>query len=156
QGFAPLFRVGGANDFKNSKMIIAQLGSGQIGLPDRDYYLRDDTRFKDVRTKYVDHVAKMFVLAGEESGAAQADAQRILTIETKLASYTLPRVEMRQPENTYHITTIADLRTMAPAVDWPAYLHTMGVEQATINVTQPKYIQSMSQLVGEASLDDWK
>src|SRR5258706_11142527 len=156
QGFAPLFRVGGGNDFKNSKMIIAQLGSGAIGLPDRDYYLRDDTRFKDFRTKYADHVAKMLALAGEDATAAQADAQRILTIETKLASATLPRVELRQPENTYHITTIADLRTMAPAVDWPAYLQTIGVDQPTINVSQPKYIQSMSQLVSDVPVDDWK
>ncbi len=80
-GFAPLFRVGGTNDFKNSKMIIAAVGSGAVGLPDRDYYLRDDTRFKDVRTKYVEHVAKMFALTGEDATAAQADAQHILQVE---------------------------------------------------------------------------
>jgi predicted metalloendopeptidase len=156
QGFGPLFRVGGANDYKNSKMIIAQLGSGAIGLPDRDYYLREDTRFKDTRTKYAAHVAKMFVLVGEEAPAAQADAERTLQLETKLAAATLPRVEMRQPENTYHITTIADLRTMSPAIDWPAYLKTNGIDQATINVTQPKYIQSMSELLKDVALDDWK
>lgn len=155
-GYAPLFRVGGANDFKNSKMIIAILGSGSVGLPDRDYYLRDDTRFKDIRSKYTVHVAKMFTLAGEDATAADADAQRILQIESKLSAATLPRVEMRQPENTYHITTIADLRTMAPGVDWPDYLKTVGIDQATINVTQPKYVQAMNQLLGEVPVDDWK
>jgi putative endopeptidase len=156
QGFGPLFRVGGTNDFKNSKMIIAALGTGSVGLPDRDYYLRDDTRFKDIRAKYADHVAKMFVLVGENPVTAQVDAQRVLQTETKLVAPTLTRIEQRQPENTYHITTIADLRTMAPAVDWPQYLQTIGVDQPSINVTQPKYIQALSQLLNDVPLDDWK
>src|ERR1043166_487392 len=64
-GVAPLFRVGGQNDFKNSKMIIATLGTGALGLPDRDYYLSGDARFQRIREEYVDHVAKMLALAGE-------------------------------------------------------------------------------------------
>ncbi len=60
EGYAPLFRVGGVNDFKNSTMIIAALGAGSLGLPDRDYYLRDDARFSKIRSEYVVHVAKEF------------------------------------------------------------------------------------------------
>ena len=155
-GYAPLFRVGGQNDLKNSKMIIAGLGTGSLGLPDRDYYLRDTDNFKKIRAQYVDHVTKMLSLAGVNPDQAASDAQRILVLETKLATAQLPRVELRSPENTYHPTKVADLASMAPAVDWPSYLHTLGVNETSINVSQPKYIQSVSQLLNEVPLDDWK
>jgi putative endopeptidase len=155
-GYAPLFRVGGQNDLKNSKMIIAGLGTGSLGLPDRDYYLRDTENFKKIRAQYVDHVAKMLSLAGVNPDQATSDAQRILVLETKLATAQLPRVELRSPENTYHPTKVADLASMAPAVDWPSYLHTLGVNETLINVSQPKYIQSVSQLLNDVPLDDWK
>jgi putative endopeptidase len=156
EGFAPLFRIGGTNDQKNSKMIIASLGTGSIGLPDRDYYLRDDPRFKTIREQYVTHVAKMLTLSGESSDQASADSQKILALETKLAAAQLPRVELRIPENTYHPTPVAELASMAPAVDWPNYLHGLGVSTTTINVSQPKYIQTVSQLLTEVPMDDWK
>jgi len=155
-GFGPLFRIGGTNDQKNSKMIIASLGTGSLGLPDREYYLRDDERFKNIRTQYVDHVTKMLVLAGEGPDQAKADAQHILDLETKLASSQLTRVEQRVPENTYHPTQVTELASMAPAVDWPTYLHNLGVSITSLNVSQPKYIKSVSQLLNEVPLDDWK
>ncbi len=155
-GFAPLFRVGGQNDQKNSKMIIASLGSGALGLPDRDYYLRDDDRFRTIRSQYVDHVAKMLTLGGENFDQSKSDAQRILELETKLASSQLPRVELRIPENTYHPTAVADLASMAPAVDWPSYLRDLGVNTTSLNVSQPKYIQTVSQLLNDVPLEDWK
>jgi len=156
EGFAPLFRIGGQNDQKNSKMIIASLGTGSIGLPDRDYYLRDDPRFKTIREQYVAHVAKMLTLSGESADQANADAQKILALETKLAAAQLPRVELRIPENTYHPTPVAELASMAPAVDWPNYLHGLGVSTTTVNVSQPKYIKTVSQLLTEVPMDDWK
>jgi Predicted metalloendopeptidase len=155
-GFAPLFRVGGQNDQKNSKMIIASLGTGSLGLPDRDYYLRDDDRFKTIRGQYVDHVAKMLSLSGQSADQAKAEAQRILELETKLATSHLTRVEQRIPENTYHPTAIADLASMAPAVDWPTYLHNLGVNATSLNVSQPKYIETVNQLLTEVPIEDWK
>jgi putative endopeptidase len=155
-GYGPLFRIGGQNDQKNSKMIIASLGSGSLGLPDRDYYLRDDPRFKTIRGLYADHVARMLRLSGETVDQSRSDAQRILDLETKLASSQLPRVELRIPENTYHPTPVAALASMAPAVDWPAYLRDLGISTTSVNVSQPKYIQSVSQLLNDVPLEDWK
>jgi len=155
-GFGPLFRVGGTNDQKNSKMIIASLGTGALGLPDRDYYLRDDDRFKTIRNQYVDHVTKMLTLSGENADQAASDAKRILELETKLAASQLTRVEQRVPENTYHPTAVAELASMAPAVDWSSYLQNLGVSTTTINVSQPKYIQTVSQLLNDVPLEDWK
>jgi len=155
-GYAPLFRVGGTNDQKNSKMIIASLGTGALGLPDRDYYLRDDDRFRTIRNQYVDHVTKMLTLAGENADQANSDAKRILDLETKLASSQLTRVEQRVPENTYHPTAVTELASMAPAVDWPTYLQNLGINTTTLNVSQPKYIQTVSQLLNDVPLEDWK
>jgi putative endopeptidase len=155
-GVAPLFRVGGVNDFKNSKMIIAVLGTGSLGLPDRDYYLSNDERFQKIRTQYLEHVAKMLVLGGQDAAKAQSDAARILDIETKLANATLPRTEMRKPENTYHVMPVTQLASFAPAVDWSAYLHGLGVNQETLNVSQPAYIKSVNQLVTDVPVEDWK
>jgi len=155
-GFGPLFRVGGTNDQKNSKMIIASLGTGALGLPDRDYYLRDDDRFKTIRNQYVDHVTKMLTLSGENAEQAASDAKRILDLETKLAASQLTRVEQRVPENTYHPTAVTALASMAPSVDWPTYLQNLGVTTTTLNVSQPKYIQTVSQLLNDVPLEDWK
>src|SRR5204863_8960640 len=129
----------GQNDYKNSTMIIASIGTGALGLPDRDYYLRDDAQFKTTRGQYAEHVAKMFALAGQEAAAAKSDADRVLSLETKLAEATMTRVEARKPENIYHPTKVTDLASMASAVDWPSYLHTLGIDQQTLNVSQPKY-----------------
>ena len=152
EGYGPLFRVGGENDYHNSKMVIATLNAGSIGLPDRDYYIRGDDRFSKIRSQYVEHVAKMLTLAGQDS----SQAERIVQLETKLAQAMLPRVELREPEKRYHITTVADLALMAPGVDWQSYLHGLGVDQASLNVTQPNYIKTVNQLLSDVSLDDWK
>ncbi|MEO6260552.1 MAG: M13 family metallopeptidase [Thermoanaerobaculia bacterium] len=156
RGYSPAFRLGGQNDFKNSKMIIASLGTGSIGLPDRDYYLRDDARFSTIRTQYVDHVTKMLALAGEGPADAAADAQRVIALETKLATAMLPRVEQRNPDNVYHITPVSELSSMAPAIDWNAWLATLNVSQQSVNVTQPAYLRVVNGLLNDTPLQDWK
>jgi putative endopeptidase len=156
EGYAPLFRVSGTNDFKNSKMVIAALGTGSLGLPDRDYYLLDDARFRTTREQYTEHIVNMFVLGGASFPAAKRDADRVVALETKLAAATLPRVEARKPENIYNPTKMAELAEMAPAIDWTSYLRRLGVEQEWLTVAQPKYIAAANQLLGEVPLEDWK
>ncbi|MGZ7042271.1 MAG: M13 family metallopeptidase, partial [Thermoanaerobaculia bacterium] len=156
QGLSPAFRMFAQNDFKNSKMMIGAVGAGSVGLPDRDYYLRDDERFKTIRGQYVDHIAKMFALTGEDATMAKFDAGRVFEIETKLAQAMLPRVEMRKPENVYHMTTMEALQQLAPAIDWVSYLGKLGVDQPSVNVTQPKYLQTVSQMFADVPLEDWK
>src|SRR5688500_3218998 len=90
RGMSPLFRFSAQNDFKNSRMIIAAVAQGGLGLPDRDYYLRDDEKFKTTRRQYVEHIAKMFELAGSGAAKAVADAERVLALETQLARASMP------------------------------------------------------------------
>src|SRR5271165_5672506 len=79
------FVFGAIPDFKNSSQMIAVAHQGGLGMPDRDYYLRDDDRSKQLREAYVQHVAKMFALAGEAPEKAAAEAQTVMTFETSLA-----------------------------------------------------------------------
>ena len=156
EGYGPLFRVSGQNDMKNSKMIIASVGSGGLGLPDRDYYLRDQDRFKTIRGQYIDHVAKMLTLSGDDPTTARVEAERVLQLETKLADAQMTRVEMRIPENRYHMMAVSQLASMAPAVDWNSYLRGLGVDQQTVNVTEPKYMEALNRLLNDTPLDDWR
>src|SRR5664279_940062 len=105
-GNAALFRFGSEQDAKNSSEVIAGVDQGGLGLPDRDYYLKDDVKSQAIRAKYVAHVQKMFELLGESSVAAAADAQTVMRIETALAKAAMTRVQRRDPKNVYHRMTV--------------------------------------------------
>ena len=156
EGYAPVFRVSGQQDYKNSKSVIAFLSQGGLGLPDRDYYLRDDKRFADTRSQYVDHVAKMFVLAGEDSAKAATDAKAVLDFETKLAKSSMSRIETRSPEATYHITPVAQLVAETPNLDFARFLHAVGVNESSVNVAHPQFFKAVSDLIKNEPLDTWK
>jgi putative endopeptidase len=156
QGYAAAFRVGGAQDYKNSKSVIAFLTQGGLTLPDRDYYLRDDQRFAAIRGQYVDHIAKMFVLAGDDPARAADAAQRVLALETRLATASMPRVEMRNPEATYHITPVAELVALTPNLDLPRFLQTVGVNEKSVNLSQPAYFKALSEIFASTPIDTWK
>ena len=157
RGVFPAFRFSATNDYKSSKMIIASISQGGLALPDREYYLRDDEKFRDIRREYVAHLARMFALAGADPATAQRDAQRVIELETSLARSSMARVDQRKPENVYHITPVSELRTIAPALDWNEYFRGLGLASLTsVNVAQPEYIHELSELLVEAPLESWK
>ena len=157
RGIAPLFRFSAQNDFKNSQLIIATVSQGGLGLPDRDYYLRDDEKFKKTREQYVEHEAKMLELAGSDHATARADAERTLALETQLAQASMARVEMRKPENVYHITPVSELVSLAPQFDWPAFFSSIGLtDLRSLNVSQPEFFKEANRLLAEAPIESWK
>lgn len=89
-------------DPKNSVMMIATGGQAGLGLPDRDYYFRDDDKSKLLREQYVAHVARMLELAGDSSAATKAEAQAVMTLETALSRGSKKLVELRDPVANYH------------------------------------------------------
>ena len=156
-GVRVLFRFGSAQDFKQSTQVIGQLSQGGLGLPDRDYYTKTDDKSKELRDKYVSHVAKMLALAGDDPATAQARAEVVMTIETKLAEVSMPRVEQRNPENIYHKTKIADLKGLAPNFDWATYCKDIGLQSTgDINVAQPNYFKGLNVQLTATPLSDWK
>lgn len=157
RGMSPLFRFSAQNDFRNSRMIIAAVAQGGLGLPDRDYYLRDDDKFKTTRRQYVEHIAKMFELAGSDAAKASADAERVLALETQLARASMPRVEMRKPENIYHVTAVSELQSVAPHLDWTSFLAAIGLaDLRSLNVAQPEFFREANRLLEQTPLDAWK
>ena len=156
-GVPALFRFGSQPDFKNASVSIAAVDQSGLALPDRDYYLKDEPRFADVRKQYPAHVQKMFELMGETPAAAAKDAQTVLDVETTLAKASLDRVKRRDPANRNHKMTRQELAALAPHFDWAAYFRATGAPAFTeINVGWPDFFKGASDLVDARSLDDWK
>jgi putative endopeptidase len=157
RGLSPLFRFSAQNDFKNSQMMVAAVSQGGLGLPDRDYYLRDDEKFATTRRQYVEHITRMFELAGSDHAKAAADAERVLALELHLARASMPRVEMRKPENIYHITPVAELQSIAPQLDWTSFFNSIGLaDLRSLNVAQPEFFKEANRLLEQAPLESWK
>ncbi|MFN2527204.1 MAG: M13 family metallopeptidase [Candidatus Baltobacteraceae bacterium] len=155
-GVSAFFGFGSESDFKNSRMNIASIGSGGLGMPDRDYYLKDDARSKSLRDAYVSHVTNMFKLAGDSATQAAAQAQTVMTIETAMARNTMTRVERRDPAKIYHKMSLADAKALAPNFDWTAYFKAAGAPAFdTINIASPDYIKAVvgTQLAGMSAAD---
>jgi len=146
-----------AQDSKNSKEELAQLYQAGLGMPDRDYYLKSDDRSKETRNRYLDHLTRIFTLIGEDSAAASGDARKVLSMETRLAQAAMARVELRDPDKTYHKMSIENLQSIAPSISWNNYMEQVGAGNANvINVGQPDFLKEVSGMVTELPLADWK
>jgi len=144
-GNSAIFNVGVQQDQVDSTKQILGTGQGGLTLPDRDYYIADDERMKTIRTQYVAHMEKMFVLLGDSEEKAKAEAASVMKIETALAQGSMSRVEMRDPAKRYHIMTVAETETLSPEFNWTVYLDGMGLKQAkTLNVASPGFVKTMN------------
>ena len=151
------FAMGSQQDPHKPSWILADFGASGLGLPDRDYYLKPEPRFKEAREKYVAHVAMMLKLAGFDQKSATAGAQTVMGMETKLAEASLDNVALRDPTATDHNTTYAQLKEMAPHVDWDGYFRHKGLAtDVDMNVDQPKFMQEVDRQMEQVPLADWK
>lgn len=156
-GFSPLFGFGGSADAKNSSMVIAQLAQSGIGMPDRDYYVKDDDRSKDLRAKYLIYVEKIFKLLGDDEATAKKNTETIMNMETRLAKASMTRLEQRDPNKTYNKTTTKGLIEQSPAFNWNRYFVSQGVgDPGEINLNQPLFIAEVSAMIKEVPVADWK
>jgi putative endopeptidase len=155
QRISAFFRFGSTEDFKDSTQIIGDIDQGGISLPDRDYYLKDDEDSKKLLEKYRAHLEAMFDLAGLED--AQAKAQTVLRIETALAEASMDRTARRDPDNVYHIKTLAQLDALAVAFDWMKYFWAAGSPAfESLNVSSPGFFAGLNTQLVDNSLDDLK
>jgi endothelin-converting enzyme/putative endopeptidase len=151
------FGLGSQPDPHKPSWVLADVGASGLSLPDRDYYLKTESRFKEAREKFVGHVAAMFQLAGSDPKTATAGAQTVLAMETKLAEASLDNVALRDPTLVDHNTTFAQLQAMAPHVDWAAYFgHRQIPTDVDLNVDQPKFLREVDRQMHETPLADWK
>jgi endothelin-converting enzyme/putative endopeptidase len=156
-GIRVVFAFDSQPDARDSTKTIANLRQGGLSLPDRDYYLKTDARFVEIRKRYVQHVTRMFQLAGESAGVAAQDAQTVLDFETVLAQASVDRVTLRDPAKSYHIMTKPELALLLPAMDWDLYLQGIGAPAFdTLNVAQPEFLKAIGNALPGESLDAFK
>jgi putative endopeptidase len=152
-----LFQFSAEQDYADSTQVIAFALAGGLGLPDRDYYTKDDDKSAAIRAQYTAHVARMLALLGDTPAAAKRGADTVLGIELSLAQASLTRVEQRDPQNLFHKVDAQGLQALTPDFDWSAYLHRAGIGTLdSFNVTEPKFYQALEQLLYTDSLADLK
>ena len=156
-GISGLFDFSSGQDFKDSSLVVAQLDQSGLGMPDRDYYLKDDPKSVELREKYVTHVQRMFELAGEKPDEAKAHAATVMRLETELAKGSLDLVSRRDPEKVYHPMKRAELAALTPAFPWRQYFtSTQAPGFDTVVVSWPDFFKTVNAQIQSAPLDDWK
>jgi putative endopeptidase len=159
-GVDAVLNFGSAVDFKNSSMRIAEADQGGLGLPDRDYYLNDSAKSKTLRDQYVTHVTNIFKLLGDSPDVTAAEAKSVLSLETTLAQGSMKREDLRNPDNVYHMMSLADAKTLTPHFSWTAYIEDIGAPEigkvSAVNIAQPDFFKAMDASLQSVSLDDWK
>ena len=157
EGIGALFYFGSSPDEKNSDQVIGIATQGGLGLPDRDYYLRDDDHSKMLLEQYEQHVANMLQLVGDAPEVARAEARTVVTIEKQMAQASKTRVELRDPESNYHKMDVAALRTLTPNFPWESYFRNIGFPGIReVNVGQPDFFRALDKDLTAISLPDWK
>ena len=156
-GINVLFSFGSEPDAKDSAVVIAGTDQGGLGLPDRDYYLKDDAKSVETRQKYEQHVANMFKLAGDSPDKATAEAKTVLQVETALAKASLDRTARRDPNNVYHKMTTGELQQLSPLFKWNEYLvEVKSPEFTSLDVSVPEFVKGMNGLIATSDLDTIK
>ena len=141
-------------DAKDSRTTLFQIQQGGLGLPDRDYYLKEDERSNTIREQYRAHVARMLELLGHRD--ARRDADTIFRLELRLAQASMPRVDQRDPDKVYNKHTLAELEARAPGFGWSTYLGALGVRETTLNARQPAFLTELAKMSGDESPEDWR
>jgi putative endopeptidase len=149
------FRFGAEADYKDASRQIAFASQGGLSLPTPDYYTKDE--YKDLRAKYVAHVARLFEMTGTPAADAQAKADGVLAFETRLAKASLSRVELRDPKNTYHFVTVAEADAITPHFDWAAFFGALGVPAGDgFSLSQPKFFAEFDAMLADVPAAQWR
>lgn len=144
-------------DLKNSKEMIANIGAGGISLPDRDYYFREDARSQKIREEFLRHVERMFVLLGEPQERAAEAARTVMAFEKELAGAMLTNVERRDPYARYHKMDLAGVNALTPNYDWRDAFRLFDLPESTpVNVSEPKFLKKLNEMLAGVPLEDWK
>ena len=155
-GIGGMFAFYSAQDPKQSENVIAHLGQGGLGLPDRDFYTRTDSASMATRATYVRVTANLLKLAGEDAASAQKHADAVMALETQLAQASMTNVQRRDPQATYHKMPWDSLSTLMPDFNWEDYQLKRNVRPAVVNVTQPEFIRTLNGLLTSTPFGTWK
>jgi putative endopeptidase len=152
-----LFRGGSDQDPDDSESVITSLDQGGLGLPDRDYYTKEDAKSKETRERYVQHVQKVFELLGNNADTAKKNAETLMRMETALAKASMTRVERRDPYKLKNKMKIPGLEELAPNFDWKTYYSALQYPKIEIlNVGDPAFFKQVNASLASEPLENWK
>ena len=156
-GMDPFFSMYAAPDKKNSTVMIGTLTQGGLGLPDRDFYFRQDNESIKVREQYLIHVARMFIFLGDSPEIAENNARTVMRIETRLANASFTNVNDTDEVKTYNKMSLEELQAFAPGMDWSRLFSVLGHPDVTeVNVRNPSFFKELSTALQDESIADWK
>ena len=150
------FGIGGSPDSRNPELNIARVFASGLGLGNRDYYTSTEKRMVDTRARYLEHIAKMFELAGYSKDEAVKAAHTVFAFESRLATSHFTNVERRNPKLSDNKVNVATLQAMTPSLNWTSYFRATGVHPADINVDQPKFMAALEEELKSTPLSGWK
>jgi endothelin-converting enzyme/putative endopeptidase len=143
-------------DVHDPSQTIADIAVADLGMPDRDYYLKPEPRFQQARTRYQAHVARMLELAGAPASEAQQDAQTVFQMEKGFALASLDNVSLRNPKAIDHRMSFAALATLAPAFEWNDYFTAGGISKGELNVDQPEFLKEVNRQLRQTPVAQWR
>lgn len=156
-GIGVIFGFGSMQDFTDSTQMIAAVSQGGLSLPDRDYYLKQDVKFKKIREEFLQHMTKMFTLMGDGPAFGAAEAKAVMQIETTLAEASMSQIAMRDPRAVYHIMSLDQIQKLTPNFVWSTYFKAMGQSTLTqVNMGMPEFMKAVNQALKHISIADWK
>lgn len=153
----PLFGFTSSQDLDDAAKVVASLDQGGLGLPDRDYYFKDDDKSADTRQQYLEYIQKMFTLTGEDAKVAGDHAKVVLAMERALARNSMDLVMRRDPANLNHKLNLAELQALSPLFSWNDYLKPLAPPPtAHYLVATPEFFRGVNHLIISQSLENWK
>ncbi len=163
--FAHLEKIGGGGpwglgvdqDMKNSEKYVVHIYQSGLGMPDRDYYLKNDAESVRVRTAYQKHLEAIFALMGKSKIEAKKNRETVMRIETKIAKASMPKEDLREVDKTYHKRRIRALSRLTSNIDWSTFLREVGARSVReVIVMQPKFLKAVNAMLNREPLEDWK
>jgi putative endopeptidase len=156
-GVDAVFEFRSQQDFKDSTQVIAAAEQGGLGLPDRQYYLDEDDRSRQLRAGYIQHVANLFKLMGDDDATAANEAKVVMDIETALARASTKREDLRNPEANYHKLTLVQLADLTPHLSWTDYFRQVGAPAvSSADIAQTEFFKAVDAALVSVPLDQWK
>ncbi len=155
-GFSALFSYGPTQDAKDAKNVIAGMDQSGLGLPDRDYYLKDDEQTKGLRTAYEGYGASMLTERGRKPDVAKKEAAEVVALETALAKVSKDKVERRDPQTMYNRLERAGVQKAMPSFDWASFWKAVGQKTDAVTVGAPKFLEGVEPLLASTKPETWR
>ena len=154
---SPFFGFTGQQDYDDASKVVAQIDQGGLSLPNRDYYIKTDDKSVELLKKYRAHVQKMFLLAGESDTQATADAGTVIELETAMAQAQMDNIKRRDPKNINNKMSLAQVRALAPVIDWDAYLKAVNAPASDhYIVSAPDFFRALNTMLQQHPLAYWQ